>query len=131
MLIQVNLISSILANTFLYCTNFCIFSSYFSCDFKGVLLTSAILEEFLHPFQKSIGGLYGREGPVHIETFTDSEVLRETTMNWFLMRIIIAILNYLIVLIFEYKLTLWVFSLSQNVFSLSKQDSIRHNSSLV
>lgn len=74
MLIQVNWISSILANTFLYYTNFCIFSSYFSCDFKGVLFTFDILDEFLHLFQKSIRGLYGREGPIHIETFTDNEV---------------------------------------------------------
>jgi len=109
MLIQVNLASSMLANTFLYYTNVCIFSSYFSCGSKGKLFTSAILDEFLYPFEKSIGGLYGREGPIYIETFTDSEVLWETSVNWFLMRIMIALINYLTVLIFEYKLILWVF----------------------
>lgn len=66
-----------------------------------------------------------------MKTFTDSEFLWETAMNWFVMRIIIALINYLIVFIFKYKLIFWVFSLSQNVFSLIKQDSTRHNSSLV
>lgn len=66
-----------------------------------MLFTSAILDEFLHPFQKSIEGLYGREGLIYVETFTDSEVLWERAMHWFLMRIIIALINYFIALIFE------------------------------
>lgn len=118
LLIQINLASSIFANPFMYYTNVCIFSSYFSCDFAGVLFTPAILHEFLYLFQKSIVGLHCREGSVCIETFTDSADGNNTCVN------------FLIVLIFECKLVLWVFSLSQNVFSLIKQDSIGHNSSL-
>lgn len=65
---------------------------------------------------------------MHIETFRDSKVLEKTAMKCFLKRIIIALINYLIASLLEYKLTLCVFSLSKNVFSLIKQDSIRHNS---
>lgn len=90
-----------------------------------MLFAFAILDGFLYIFIKNIKWLYGREGPIHTETFTDSEVLEKKAMKCFLMRIIIALINYLIVSILEYKLTLCVFSLSQNVFSLFKQDSIR------
>lgn len=61
-------------------------SAYWECY-------SAILDEFLHPFHKGTGGLYGREGPIDVDTFTDSEALWETTMNWFLIRIIMALIN--------------------------------------